>query len=1032
MIVLFESNATTFTSMGLGALEPISCDVIEEEDGEFSLEMEYSVMGPMYNELTLGRIIAVPSNPTSDPQPFRIYQISAEIKGTVTVSAFHLAYDLNKACVAPFVGDTLQSTLTALSSNILGENAFTFSTTKTTFSDQTKEENKLNVTKPSNVKSVMFSDIAKKYTGGKWGFDGYNCTYYNDGSDPEDTGPRRGANRGVVLYYGKNFNDIEQDLNNERVVTGIYPFWGHSATKNSVSSMLLKGIQSYLADDTAMTLTKIVENTKLERSYILQKINEYKENHNIDLSELAGKVIDGVSNQGSQDTYTGTGSMRTIVLAHAYTKVTKVTVASKKLGAAQYTYDPSTRTLTLNTAPARDEKIVVTGDLPEIVTLMDKIYSPSGTIDYKNVIPVDLSSKFTNAPSEDDLKKEAAKYWTENQLGIPKISISIGYRDLHRISEFSNKPELDTITIGDTIGIVFTELGINTDAEVTGIKYDAVRDEITQLSLGNPKSSVGQMISDAMDTASTPTSATEINQNIYKQIQEQFTVYGLSDSETTPPSSDAANWSEIVPTLTSGKYLWSKRITRYYDGSAEASDPICEDYGTSSLYTQVQGMQTEIYAAYDDYHPIFFLKTGINKDTPPTAPANWVESTSSAANIWTTVIPSPVVGGVYYSSGQSIDGAGSVTNFPVSRDDFNTRMMQWMATADATKIDGGQIYARSISALQLSTNALQSINYTGPAEGEHFSQSGSFNDLATGNITTPAFSVDAANETAYIKGTIEAEAGHIGVFSVDDSGLIVSNPTLLTTTKIYDGLLSVKSGNSYFSTGDESQTGAFTFDVKTYQVGAIASESTLGSSISMSAPAEGHTPHYDNGGGYLDGYWTIGPLTRLSEHPDQTLYDWLTDIETSAGGDTWRPVKVNSTQVLGGQTTTALDLVNGSGTTVNWDSDNKKIKIDHSNTITAQTGYALKAIKYDANGHITATRAAVGTDLPLHEHPYADRIEYSTATHEIGLYHGVDAEDPISSANLPAATTTADGLLAYADKQKLNNLPTLMLTYEEV
>lgn len=1029
MITLHESTSQVFNTMGIGALQPISCQVSEEENGEFELEMEYPVTGTLFNELTLRRIIVAKPSPTGSPQPFRIYEVSKEIGGTVTVYARHISYDLNTMCLSPFTSDTLQDFFENVNNNFVGTSPFTITTTKQSYSDSSKEENKFEVKSPSTARKILMDSMPDTYKHGIWKFDNFNCTYFNAGDDSSDSGQTRGANRGTILYYGKNFTDITQEVNNSRVVSAIYPFWGKSETTNSLSSVLMRLIESFMAGN--VSVNTIVMKTGLDRETILGYIDEYKNSnpHKVDLSALKGRVLGGGSTQDASYTLVGDDRTTEFITDYNFTEIKKVTFDGKNY--TDYTYNFNTQTIHFNNAPPHGVTIVIKGTLPAMVTLPGKLYAKTGIPDALNCIPVDFSSKFSNAPTVQDLQKECEIYWDENLLGTPEISITIGYKDLHRVNEFMNIPgEVNEIEIGDTIRIMFAKMGIESTAQVTRIIYDAVRDEITEVGLGDPKNTFAKDYTKTQNKAYNGTSSNDINQVVGKRIVNVETMYALSDSNTTPPT--AAVWSTNAPNVTSGKYVWRKRVTEYDDGYIESSDYTCLDSGLSSLYTQVQGMQTEIYAAYDDYHPIFFLKTGINKDTPPTAPADWVESTSSAANIWTTVIPSPVVGGVYYSSGQSIDGAGSVTNFPVSRDDFNTRMMQWMATADATKIDGGQIYARSISALQLSTNALQSINYTGPADGEHFSQSGSFNDLATGNITTPAFSVDAANETAYIKGTIEAEAGHIGVFSVDDSGLIVSNPTLLTTTKIYDGLLSVKTGNSYFSTGDESQTGAFTFDVKTYQVGAIASESTLGSSISMSAPAEGHAPHYDNGGGYLEGYWTIGPLTRLSEHPDQTLYDWLTDIETSAGGDTWRPVKVNGTQVLGGQTTTALELANGSGTTVNWDSDNKKIKIDHSNAITAQTNYALKAIKYDANGHITATRAAVGSDLPLHEHPYADRIEYSTATHEIGLYHGDDSEDPISSANLPAATTTADGLLAYADKQKLNNLPTLMLTYEEV
>ena len=58
MITLHESTEMSFTTNGLGALsDAITCEVTEERNGEFELEMEYPVTGIRYKELQLRRII---------------------------------------------------------------------------------------------------------------------------------------------------------------------------------------------------------------------------------------------------------------------------------------------------------------------------------------------------------------------------------------------------------------------------------------------------------------------------------------------------------------------------------------------------------------------------------------------------------------------------------------------------------------------------------------------------------------------------------------------------------------------------------------------------------------------------------------------------------------------------------------------------------------------------------------------------------------------------------------------------------------
>ena len=56
MITLHESTEMSFTTNGLGALsDAITCEVTEERNGEFELEMEYPVTGKRYKEKKLRR-----------------------------------------------------------------------------------------------------------------------------------------------------------------------------------------------------------------------------------------------------------------------------------------------------------------------------------------------------------------------------------------------------------------------------------------------------------------------------------------------------------------------------------------------------------------------------------------------------------------------------------------------------------------------------------------------------------------------------------------------------------------------------------------------------------------------------------------------------------------------------------------------------------------------------------------------------------------------------------------------------------------
>ena len=211
MITLHESTEMAFTTNGLGALsDAITCEVTEERNGEFELEMEYPVTGIRYKELQLRRIIMAKPNPYSDPQPFRIYAITKPINGIVTINAEHISYDMSGYPVSAFAADTVQNAFINMKTASAINCPFSFSTDKTTTANMT-------VLKPSSMRSLLGGvdgSILDVY-GGEYEFDKFNVKLWN----------KRGADRGVSIRYGKNLTDLKQEENCSSVYTGVYPFW---------------------------------------------------------------------------------------------------------------------------------------------------------------------------------------------------------------------------------------------------------------------------------------------------------------------------------------------------------------------------------------------------------------------------------------------------------------------------------------------------------------------------------------------------------------------------------------------------------------------------------------------------------------------------------------------------------------------------------------------------------------------------------------------------------------------------------------
>ena len=211
MPILFPSTATEFKTQGLGALsDAISCTVTEERNGIFELEMEYPMTGLHFGEIADRCIILAIPSPYRLPQPFRIYRITKPLNGICTIYAQHITYDLSGVPLNPFTAASAPAAMAGLQSNTAIESPFAFWTNKTTTAG-------FAVTVPSSTRSVLggrAGSILDVY-GGEYEWDNFTVKLH----------AQRGQDNGVVIRYGKNLTDLEQDRNISNVATGIYPYW---------------------------------------------------------------------------------------------------------------------------------------------------------------------------------------------------------------------------------------------------------------------------------------------------------------------------------------------------------------------------------------------------------------------------------------------------------------------------------------------------------------------------------------------------------------------------------------------------------------------------------------------------------------------------------------------------------------------------------------------------------------------------------------------------------------------------------------
>lgn len=212
---LLPADAADFDASGLPLPDAVSCTVKQDSSARSELTMQFPVIGDNYDAIKKDMIIMAKPDPFTRAQPYRVYKVGKVTNGLVTFSARHLAYDALGYPVAPFVAHDAAEAATLAMQRCLIANTLTLSTDSTKTAEMVVE-------KPLSLRAVLATDsnsILNTY-GGAILFDRREILHRVD----------NGQNRGVVIRYGVDLIDLQQEENIANTYNGILPFWSGTRT----------------------------------------------------------------------------------------------------------------------------------------------------------------------------------------------------------------------------------------------------------------------------------------------------------------------------------------------------------------------------------------------------------------------------------------------------------------------------------------------------------------------------------------------------------------------------------------------------------------------------------------------------------------------------------------------------------------------------------------------------------------------------------------------------------------------------------
>lgn len=128
--------------------------------------------------------------------------------------------------------------------------------------------------------------------------------------------------------------------------------------------------------------------------------------------------------------------------------------------------------------------------LPEKVIESDRIEN----FPYNRTVVIDFSERFENPPTVAQLRAITNNYITVNDIGIPKVSMSLSFEQLAQYPEYEDIESLETVSLGDTVTVYFEPYNVATSARIVETVYNTLLNKYTSIRIGSVKANLAQSL----------------------------------------------------------------------------------------------------------------------------------------------------------------------------------------------------------------------------------------------------------------------------------------------------------------------------------------------------------------------------------------------------------------------------------------------------------------------------------------------------------------------------------------------------------
>ena len=141
----------------------------------------------------------------------------------------------------------------------------------------------------------------------------------------------------------------------------------------------------------------------------------------------------------------------------------------------------------------------------------------------EKIFILDTSQDFPGEPTKTQLNTAAANYVKNNNVGTPKINLTVSFVNLWQSEEYKNTALLERVQLCDTVRVKFSFLGIDASAKVIKTVYNVLKERYDSIGLGESKSSFSDTIRQASGITGSVKAMIESNNSILQSAIDRST-----------------------------------------------------------------------------------------------------------------------------------------------------------------------------------------------------------------------------------------------------------------------------------------------------------------------------------------------------------------------------------------------------------------------------------------------------------------------------------------------------------------------------